>query len=490
MKRLNIIIILALLFGCKVGQIENKEIDSMTLNDKDFITERTIYKGKSYTLSYSINEDSTLNFRDSKSEENYHYLFSNIEDKPTTSIFISIEDSTSYIFDTNIEHNEFIKKRIGNSKTTAQRMTGKFNSVKRKDITSKFADTNKSDSGYVKNNFVYQKDIYRTYSIEGLIGSIKEKEVKREDSFTTETGRLAWRADGAGITLYEDIYGGGVSYDVLANSGIDDFQEYEVYTINLSSFDDRASSIVARNATTRHMIVSAYEHPNAGGHALSFDLLPRNGSIVDQIFLTNLTKNKLKPRCWLFCKNWNDRISSVGVAWTRPAWLLSPPIFINGQNVNVILDNPIEYEYPGSLDIAFYSLVKTTNSNWWNSGASSFYNVGPYGAEFQIDSRNTDIMFGLSPTNYGGVGWNTIKYNVYVSKFRGNVVQIWQNGIYKFSYPYSYNVGDVINVQRLNSTVNFYHNNRFIGSLTNNGSLLFIDTSIYTAGATIRKVGQ
>lgn len=69
------IIIGVVLLSCEINQMEKNEIDDLISNDLEVITERTVYKGKSYVLSYSVNEDSTLNFMDSKSEENYSFCF-------------------------------------------------------------------------------------------------------------------------------------------------------------------------------------------------------------------------------------------------------------------------------------------------------------------------------------------------------------------------------------------------------------------------------
>ncbi|MCH8233696.1 MAG: hypothetical protein IIB82_13775 [Bacteroidetes bacterium] len=64
--------------------------------------------------------------------------------------------------------------------------------------------------------------------------------------------------------------------------------------------------------------------------------------------------------------------------------------------VKISVNFPTDYEW-GSYDIANLTLQKTSSSNWWNAGASSLGQAGNrYGAEYQIDSRNTDIMFGLS----------------------------------------------------------------------------------------------
>ncbi len=433
--------------------------------------------------------DSTLNFVDAQSEENYQFLFSKMSNNPNSSMFISLKDSVTYLFDDNIQYKEFVAKRIGRNNFNGNKIKIKSGGKKRKDITNKFVGVeDRLDSGISKNNFIYNKDVYEGYSLEGMIGSFRKENLNNANS--SESARWAWRESGnSTITLYEHSYFGGSSYEVLSASGLD-FLEYESYIMNVSAFNDKTSSFIVNNATTRRMIVTFWEHPNAGGAALGFDITPRFGNTIYQYYAWNLQQTKLNPNCWIFCKKWNDRISSVSATWYRPTILIKKPRFIDVINANVVIDYPYEYEW-GSYEIANLTLQKSSSSNWWNAGASSLGQAGNrYGAEYQIDSRNTDIMFGLSFSNQGGAGWNTIDYNLYVSKYRGNVIQIWQSGNYRATYPFAYEVGDVITVVNHWTFVGFYHNNYFIGSLSHNSAPLYLDNSIYNANAVIRKINQ
>ncbi len=364
---------------------------------------------------------------------------------------------------------------------------------KRVDISEELAKkVDLSDSAMTENKFVYQQDIIKEYSVDGLIGSFKKTNIS---SNSNSSGRIAWQPiiGNSYIYLYEDKYYQGSPYMVLINNGIYEHEEFEHYQHNVGWFNDKASSYRVRNGTTRTMQVSFWQHDNEGGHVIGHIIPARQGATTYSAVNADLYQMKLNPGCWIFCDKWEDKISSVSYSWFRGDdinWVGNPISFTDVVNLNILTDYPYEYIWPYS-NKRYLSLQKSIATNGWNAGAASAYLAGEtYGLEYQIESLDTDIMFGLSEVNTGGPSWNTIDYNVYISDYRGDVIQIWQRGVQKATYPYQYNIGDVITVANHASAgfVGFYHNDNFMYSLPTAGNALYMDCAVYSGNSVIRKI--
>lgn len=480
--------------GCQEDSIDPLETIHPELDKSESISGKIVYNGETYYLSFEMDDDKKPIFFDLKSEESYNYISSQLGDRPTSSILISIPDSTTYLFDDNVQYKEFLDKLSRRKEEIAKNSVLLRTNKKRVDISTEISKKlNPSDSGMAENKFIYQQDISKEYSIDGLIGSFKKANISSGNS--NSSGRMAWKPNigNSYIYLFEDKNYQGSLYPVLINNGIYEYQEFYHYTHNVGWFDNKASSYIVRNSTTRTMQVSFWEHPNEGGHVIGIILPARKGATTYGASNADLYKIKLNPGCWIFCDKWEDKISSVSFSWYRNDdfnWAGNPISFTDVVNLNILTDYPYEYIWPNSTK-TYVSLQKSSASNSWNAGAASAYPAGDtYGLEYQIESLDTDIMFGLSKVNTGGPAWNTIDYNVYISDYRGDVIQIWQRGNQIATYPYQYNIGDVITVVNHagDGFVGFYHNDNFIYSLPTDGSSLYMDCAVYSGNSVIRKI--
>ncbi|WP_258102738.1 hypothetical protein [Marinoscillum sp. MHG1-6] len=106
---------------------------------------------------------------------------------------------------------------------------------------------------------------------------------------------------------------------------------------------------------------------------------------------------------------------------------------------------------------------------------------------------NTDIMVGMSHNSTNDPSWNTIDYNCYVSGwYNGDKILLYEKGVYKYTYPDPYQVGDLITIHKSSQSqwVYIYHNSKYIGGFnTGTYNYLYFDSSIYHPEAIIQNIG-
>ena len=136
-------------------------------------------------------------------------------------------------------------------------------------------------------------------------------------------------------------------------------------------------------------------------------------------------------------------------------------------------------------------ISKTSTCNCWNAGASSKNRIGAYEDGFiktyiTEDNINSDFMFGLSHSD-AGHQWNTIDYNLYVSKHRGSKIVIYERGNQRYTWSGSYAVGDEVSVERKGSTIYFKHNDQvFYTRPVDRSKSMINDVSMYTGNVSFR----
>lgn len=135
------------------------------------------------------------------------------------------------------------------------------------------------------------------------------------------------------------------------------------------------------------------------------------------------------------------------------------------------------------------SYIKKVAGQAWNQGAASTNELGAYEdgwVQHTVLETTTARMIGLSYDN-NDPNWNTIDFNFY-TKY-GSVLQIYEAGVYKYSDPSGYEVGDVLAVQRLGNSINYLKNGQVIFSSTcDESQTMIVDVSLYSTGATLSEV--
>jgi len=134
------------------------------------------------------------------------------------------------------------------------------------------------------------------------------------------------------------------------------------------------------------------------------------------------------------------------------------------------------------------TITKTDGSYLWNSGAASV-NYIPANTngwiEMTLTSTNWDIMFGLSSSN-ADASWNTIEYDLYISRRNAATVQIYRSGTLINSNASAFAANDKFRVERNGSTMYFKRNGATIYSITGNAAeVLRADVSMFDPNSQI-----
>jgi flagellar hook assembly protein FlgD len=129
------------------------------------------------------------------------------------------------------------------------------------------------------------------------------------------------------------------------------------------------------------------------------------------------------------------------------------------------------------------TITKTAATGWANSGAASTLSFSKDGGvAFQANGTNTYQMCGLSPWNTDA-DYKTIAYAIYLA---GGTLQVYENNVLKLSNGGTYQVGDLLSVERAGNTVTYKKNgNAFYTSLTTSSGLLLADAALYSNGGSI-----
>ena len=165
-------------------------------------------------------------------------------------------------------------------------------------------------------------------------------------------------------------------------------------------------------------------------------------------------------------------------------------IAIDDIQITRLEDYPVIWTDLVNIDPDESSLRKTSNFTWWDTGAASS-NVVPAYTEGWVETRvtnmNTDIMFGLSYTN-DDHQWNTIDFNLYVSKFNGNTIRVYNRGSLVHSGT-SYELGDYVAVHRNGSTIYFKKNgDTFYSMPVDLSKSMVADICLYNTSASLYDV--
>ena len=130
-------------------------------------------------------------------------------------------------------------------------------------------------------------------------------------------------------------------------------------------------------------------------------------------------------------------------------------------------------------------IYKNHNSNWWNAGGASYQSIpANHNGFITTVASSTDNykMIGLSATDPGPT-WNTIKYNLYLSKYGD--VKIYNSGSYVGTFG-KYEVDDRFKILREDGYIMFFRNDvLLVGWEVNMNEKLLADACIYNYGAAI-----
>ncbi len=136
------------------------------------------------------------------------------------------------------------------------------------------------------------------------------------------------------------------------------------------------------------------------------------------------------------------------------------------------------------------TVTKTSSTNW-NAGIATTNEIPANQngwVQWEVNSTNVDVMFGLSYTNTDA-SWNTIDFNLYVSKYRGNKIVIYSRNSELYTYSGTYALGDLVKVERVGSTVYFKLNDQTIYTRSCDGSRSMIgDGALYNQNAQLFNV--
>jgi hypothetical protein len=285
---------------------------------------------------------------------------------------------------------------------------------------------------------------------------------------------------GTHVELYDGENYTGQFYQAL--SYVTHYQEFTPYVVNLTAFNDKASSAAVYNQSTRPMYAELHEDYNgsSGNHYIYIVLPPMLGDSYYGVAFPKLKDVNINANCSIFCTNSNNRLSSVKVFWAN-LLSFSPP-FDNLVNTNIIIDSP--------SDPPYRSLQKSISTSAWDAGASSLNE--PFGngdfIEFQIDALNTDYVVGASFVHDSNPSYESVDFGVHVAAGGGGVLKLVRAGSVVTGGASSYSLNDVITIKRVNPYIYFYKNSTYMGKISCSTQTMYFDCAIYSPGAYIRKI--
>lgn len=162
------------------------------------------------------------------------------------------------------------------------------------------------------------------------------------------------------------------------------------------------------------------------------------------------------------------------------------------------VDNYVTWKDMVGATVVDHSLVKTGTAAAWDAGAVSVQQIAANAdgwLEFTATETNLNRMIGFSDQNTSN-HHNTIDFAIYLSA--GRSLYIYENGTSKATFLTSYNMGDMLRIERTAGVVRYYRNDILLyTSLVNSTTLLMADVSLYLpnaaatevriAGSTVRK---
>ena len=296
--------ILIILMSCSDISNEINISDIKTTVDESYTFRKVNYHGVTHNLGYKFASDSTLLFVDLESEKAYKLISKAVDQHDEFVFSYSMQDTTTYLFDDKESNEVFLRERFGFGKNKP-----KQSKVLTKDSTGRI---NEAISG------IYKKD---SAGFVGQVQSFQDSLIIFDESYFlginpgassdnsySSARRVSGvvRVPGSELIFYEHPNYGGSSYSILNSSQT--YQESLGYTVNLTSFNDKASSMRMTNESTRYMLVSVYQDYNRGGKTHQFIINPRNGSNYYGFIPHNLGDWKLCGD--IFCTNMDDKIST------------------------------------------------------------------------------------------------------------------------------------------------------------------------------------
>tara|TARA_R110000765_G_scaffold424064_1_gene533969 strand:+ start:11984 stop:18160 length:6177 start_codon:yes stop_codon:yes gene_type:complete len=133
------------------------------------------------------------------------------------------------------------------------------------------------------------------------------------------------------------------------------------------------------------------------------------------------------------------------------------------------------------------TLTNTASSAGWNSGfASANFIDGDGFVEWRVAGTGMAIMIGLSSAN-PNASYNTIEYALY-QQHTDSSIKIYENGTDMGIFG-TYEIGDLLGVERVDDTINYLHNGVVIYTSTvNTVQPLQVDASLYHIGAFVENL--
>ncbi len=169
----------------------------------------------------------------------------------------------------------------------------------------------------------------------------------------------------------------------------------------------------------------------------------------------------------------NSNVATVSITVTAPP---PPP-------------QPVIWKDLVGVSASGNTITKTAGTAWGNGGAASVQYIPANGSvEFTAQETNTYRMMGLSKVNTDA-NYSTIDYAVYL--VNNATVMVYESGVSRGTFG-AYAAGNKFRVERTGSTITYKKSTdngatytTFYTSTVSSSGNLMVDTSLYSAGATV-----
>ena len=317
--------------------------------------------------------------------------------------------------------------------------------------------------------------------IGGIFEKVQETVIEHNPRFNSNGRTSTWPTwewgPNTAITLWKDKDFGGSSYSVMDNvtstvyntEGSEKYFSGIKYACNLNGTDmyREASSFRVANQSTRVMRVDflVYGRIWCNDYHRIIDVKARKGPTYWTAEVSDL-KNMYVPGG--VCHH-DNKIGVVYFSFGYEDSSVTPLVWTNHNNTAN----------------TFNGIKKTSGSQWWNAGATSYNAIGNNKFQYIINSVNDDIMFGINYQKNTDVSWNGIPSKIYISKYRGQQISLWQGSSQTQIYLGTYQNGDVIIVEPdyTEMKVYYYKNSDYIGYHSLSQSTVYGDLSMYNLNA-------